>query len=78
MEMAKAADAKFGDSTSVQIAAQLYAHKIELARARAAAIGIDTTVGNKQLIELSHEQFNAWTRDTLAPAEAAAAVQQEQ
>ncbi len=78
VEMAKAADAKFGDGVSMQIAAQLYAHKVELARARAAAIGIDTTVGNRQLIELSPEQFNAWTRDTLAPAEEAAASRREQ
>jgi hypothetical protein len=73
MEMARAADAKFGDDASMQIAAQLYAHKVELAKVRAAAIGIGTTVGDKQLIELSPEQFNAWTRDTLAPAEEAAA-----
>ncbi len=73
IELARAANAKFGDGASVQIAAQLYAHKVELAKARAVAIGLDTTVGERQLIELSPEQFNAWVLDKLSPAEEAAA-----
>ncbi len=71
MEMARAANATFGDSTSMHIAAQLYAHKVELAKNRAVAAGVATTVAGRPLIELSPEEFGAWVRDTLTPAESA-------
>ncbi len=71
IEMAKAANATFGDSTSVHIAAQVYAHKVELARARAVAVGVATVVAGRPLLELSPEEFNAWVKDTLTPAETA-------
>ncbi len=70
--MAQAANATFGDSTSVQIAAQVYAHKVELAKVRAVAAGVATVVAGKQLLELSPEEFGVWVSDVLTPAEAAA------
>jgi hypothetical protein len=74
---ARSANATFGDDTSVQIAAQLYAHKVEMVRARAKSIGVEPSCGGKQLIELSPEELNSWVRGTLAPAEAEAAETKE-
>ncbi len=74
---ARSANATFGDDVSVQIAAQLYAHKVEMVRTRAKAIGVEPTCGGRQLIELSPDELNSWVRTTLAPAEAEAAEAKE-
>ncbi len=66
---AKEANAQFGDSTSMHIAAQVYAHKVEQARARARAVGIDPVAEGRQLIELPPDAFNKWVNEVLVPAE---------
>ncbi len=77
MQAARGANAVFGDETSVQIAAQLYAHKVELLRGRAQTVGVGSIYEGKQLIELSPEELNVWVRDVLAPAESEAKEAQE-
>ncbi len=62
----------FGDEQSRQLAGQLYAHKVELVKARATAAGLDTMPGGRQLIELDPQSFNAWVAEHLEPAEARA------
>ncbi len=74
---ARGANATFGDDVSVQIAAQLDAHKVEMVRAGAKAIGVEPICEGKQLIELSPDELNSWVRSTLAPAEAEAAEAKE-
>ncbi len=69
IDAAREANATFGDETSMHIAGQLYAHKVELVRARAQAIGIVPTCEGKQLIELQPDDLNRWVREVLAPAE---------
>ncbi len=63
------ANATFGDERSRQIAGQLYAHKVELVKARAETAGIVPRVGDKALIELSPEEFGQWVKEKLEPAE---------
>ncbi len=70
IQTARAAKATFGDEVSMQIAGQLYAHKISLAAERARKVGIEAVVGGKQLIDLAPEAFTAWLQDVLTPAEA--------
>ncbi len=69
IDAAREANATFGDETSMHIAGQLYAHKVELVRARAQAIGIVPTCEGRQLIELQPDDLNRWVREVLAPAE---------
>ncbi len=69
VEAAKEANATFGDEKSMLIAGQLYAHKVELVRARAQAVGIPPSSEGKQLIELQPDDLNRWVREVLAPAE---------
>ncbi len=73
IEAARQANAEFGDEQSRQIAGQLYAHKVDLVRARAEAVGVRPMLGDKQLIELAPQDFTAWIKEHLEPAEAAAA-----
>ncbi len=77
IQAAQAAQATFGDSTSMQIAGQLYAQKVEQVRSRAKAVSIEPVANAKQLIELSPEELNMWIRDVLAPAEAGAKADDE-
>ncbi len=67
---AQSAHAKFGDDVSMQIAGQLYAHKVELVRGRAVAAGVEPSTGGRQLLQLTPEELNAWVAQVLAPAEA--------
>ncbi len=76
MQAAIAAKATFGDEASMQIAGQLYAHKVELARQRAEAAGVPPFVDGKPLLQLSPESFNEWTANVLRPAEEAAEARQ--
>ncbi len=71
IQAAQAANAKFGDETSMQIAGQLYAHKVQLAQDRAAAVGVEPTCNGVPLIQLPPEAFNDWIQRVLAPAERA-------
>ncbi len=73
IQAAQSANATFGDAKSVQIAAQIYAQKVEQARGRAQSAGISPTCNGRQLIELSPDELNAWIRDVLTPAENTAA-----
>ncbi len=68
---ARDANASFGDQASMQIAGQLYAHKVDLVRQRAAAIGVEPMADGTPLIGLAPERLNAWVKEVLAPAEAA-------
>ncbi len=68
---AQAANATFGDSVSMQIAGQLYAHKVQLAVDRARAVGVQPEVDGVQLIQLPPDAFNRWVTEVLAPAERA-------
>ncbi len=71
IKAAQAANATFGDQVSMQIAGQLYAHKVQLAVDRAKAAGVQPEVGGKQLIQLPPDAFNRWVTEVLAPAELA-------
>ncbi len=75
IEAARRANAEFVDEQSRQIAGQLYAHKVDLVRARAEAVGVRPMAGEKQLIELAPQDFVDWIRTHLEPAEAAAGVE---
>ncbi len=68
---AQAANATFGDDVSMQIAGQLYAHKVQLAVERAKAAGVQPEVGGVQLIQLPPDAFNKWIQEVLTPAEVA-------
>ncbi len=70
IQAAQAANARFGDDASIQIAGQLYAHKVELVRERAVAAGVEPMAGGKQLLQLTPEELNAWIAQVLTPAEA--------
>ncbi len=70
IKAAQAAQAKFGDNVSMQIAGQLYAHKVELVKGRAVAAGVEPSAGGKQLLQLTPEELNTWVTQVLAPAEA--------
>ncbi len=70
------ANATLGDDKSRQIAGQLYAHQVEMAKKRAEKVRVPVEVGGKQLIELSPEDFGEWVRKALEPAEAAARASQ--
>ncbi len=76
MAAAVEANAVFGDEKSRQIAGQLYAHQVEMAKRRAEKVNVPVEVGGKQLIELSPEDFGEWVRSALEPAEAGARVSQ--
>ncbi len=69
IQAAREANAKFGDSTSMHIAAQVYAHKVEQAKTRAKAVGIEPVSEGRQLIELPPDAFNKWVNEVLVPAE---------
>ncbi len=69
IQAAREANAQFGDSTSMHIAAQVYAHKVDQARARAKAVGIEPVSEGRQLIELPPDAFNKWVNEVLVPAE---------
>ncbi len=71
IKAAQAANATFGDATSMQIAGQLYAHKVQLAADRAKAAGVRPEVDGVQLIQLPPDAFNRWVAEVLAPAEKA-------
>ncbi len=75
IEAARRANAEFGDEQSRQIAGQLYAHKVDLVRARAEAVGLRPMAGEKQLIELAPQDFAEWVQAHLEPAEATAAAE---
>ncbi len=77
MAAAQEANAIFGDEKSRQIAGQLYAHQVEMAKKRAEKVNVPVVIGGKQLIELSPEDFGDWVRSVLEPAEAGARVSQE-
>ncbi len=77
MAAALEANAVFGDEKSRQIAGQLYAHQVDMAKRRAEKVGVPVVIGGKQLIELSPEDFGDWVRSALEPAEAGARVSQE-
>jgi hypothetical protein len=66
---ALSANATFGDEQARQIAGQLYAHKVELAKARAAAVGVEAAIDGRPLIELAPDRFTAWITEVLEPAE---------
>jgi hypothetical protein len=63
------ANSTFGDERSRQIAGQLYAHKVELVKTRAEAAGVVPRDGDRDLIELSPEEFGRWVTERLEPAE---------
>ncbi len=67
---AREVGATFGDDASVQIAGQLYAHKVQLLAERAKAAGIEPSCDGKPLIGLSPHDLNKWVQGVLAPAEA--------
>ncbi len=69
---AREAGATFGDEASMQIAGQLYAHKVQLVADRARAAGVEPSSNGKPLIGLSPHDLNKWVQDVLAPAEAEA------
>ncbi len=71
------ANAVFGDDKSRQIAGQLYAHQVEMAKKRAEKVNVPVEIGGKQLIELSPEEFGDWVRCALEPAEAAMRVSRD-
>ncbi len=71
IQAAQAANACFGDEVSMQIAGQLYARKVHKAQERAAAVGVDPTVGGMPLIQLPPDAFNKWVQEILTPAERA-------
>ncbi len=75
IEAARQANAEFGDEQSRQIAGQLYAHKVDLVRARAEAVGVRPVAGDRQLIELAPQEFTMWIKQHFEPAEAAAAAE---
>ncbi len=68
-EAAKAANATFGDQTSMQIAGQLYAHKVDLIKARAVAAGITPLADGRELLQLAPAELNAWVEGVLTRAE---------
>ncbi len=72
MAAALEANAVLGDDKSRQIAGQLYAHQVDMAKKRAEKVKVPVEIGGKQLIELSPEDFGEWVRNALEPAEAAA------
>ncbi len=60
----------FGDATSRAIAGQLYAHKVQLVERRAREVGLDPKAEDgKSLVDLAPEDFAAWVKDVLEPAE---------
>ncbi len=69
IEAAKAANATFGDQTSMQIAGQLYAHKVDLIKARAVAAGITPLADGRELLQLTPAELNAWVEGVLTRAE---------
>ncbi len=69
IEAAKAAQATFGDQTSMQIAGQLYAHKVHLIKARAAAAGVAPMADGRELLRLTPEELNTWVEKVLVQAE---------
>ncbi len=77
MAAALEANAVFGDEKSRQIAGQLYAHQVEMAKKRAEKVKVPVEIGGKQLIELSPEDFGEWVRNALEPAGAALRGSQE-
>ncbi len=77
MAAAQEANAVFGDEKSRQIAGQLYAHQVDMAKQRAEKVGVPVVIGGKQLIELSPEELGEWVRNALEPAEAGARAAQE-
>ncbi len=69
---AREAGATFGDDVSVQIAGQLYAHKVQIVADRAKAAGVEPSRDGKPLIGLAPQELNEWVQAVLAPAEAEA------
>ncbi len=69
IEAARAANATFGDQASMQIAGQLYAHKVDLIRARAVEAGVTPKVDGKDLLQLAPAELNTWVEEVLARAE---------
>ncbi len=69
---AREAGASFGDEASVQIAGQLYAHKVQLVADRAKAAGVEPSCEGRPLIGLAPQELNKWVQAVLDPAEAAA------
>ncbi len=69
---AREAGASFGDEASVQIAGQLYAHKVQLIVDRAKAAGVEPSCEGRPLIGLAPQELNKWVQAMLDPAEAAA------
>ncbi len=70
---AKEMGATFGDNASVQIAAQLYARKVQQVADRARAAGVEPASDGKALIELAPHDLNEWVKAVLTPAEREAA-----
>jgi hypothetical protein len=53
----------------MQIAGQLYAHKVDLIKARAVAAGITPLADGRELLQLAPAELNAWVEGVLTRAE---------